>query len=166
VDEIDVLSVAEGTPVQVTLDALPGQVLEGTVTEIAPAAQNQQGVVTYPIKVQVSVPEGVQVREGLTAVANIVLSEERNVLLVPEQALRGSFNQPAVQVMTSQGVETRPVVLGNTDGFWVAVRQGLEEGEQVIMEAAQVNTTNQFGFRQFRAAPVSPGGATFRSRGR
>ena len=161
VDEIDVLSVKEGIPVQVTLDALPGQVLEGMVTEVAPAAQNQQGVVTYPVKVQVEVPEGVQVREGLTAVANIVLSEERNVLLVPEQALRGSFNQPTVQVMTSRGVETKPVVLGNTDGFWVAVHQGLEEGEQVVMEAVQVNT-DQFSFRQFRAVP---GGAGLSRRG-
>jgi HlyD family secretion protein len=153
--------VKEGIPVQVTLDALPGQVLEGMVTEVAPAAQNQQGVVTYPVKVQVEVPEGVQVREGLTAVANIVLSEERNVLLVPEQALRGSFNQPTVQVMTSRGVETKPVVLGNTDGFWVAVHQGLEEGEQVVMEAVQVNT-DQFSFRQFRAVP---GGAGLSRRG-
>ena len=52
VDEIDVLLVQVGTTAEVVLDALPGVTLEGVVTEIAEEAQNQQGVVSYPISIQ------------------------------------------------------------------------------------------------------------------
>ena len=158
VDEIDVLSVRQGSPVGVTVDALPGRILKGTVTEIAPGAQNQQGVVTYPIRIRVEVPEGLDLREGLTAVANIVLREERNVLLLPQQALYGTFEEPVVKVLNGDGaIEERSVVLGNSDDFWVAVRAGLKEGDQVAMESGEVGT-DRFSFRQFRRVTgVTPG---------
>ena len=67
VDEIDVLFIRQGARAEVTLDALPGQVLEGIVSEIGSAAINQQGVVSYPIRILLQVPAGVDLREGLTA---------------------------------------------------------------------------------------------------
>ena len=149
VDEVDVLLVSEGIPTEVTFDALPGQVFAGFVSEISPAADSQQGVVTYPIKIQVDLPATLLLREGLTAVAKIILSEEKDVLMVPQQSLYGSFDRPTVRVMTDSGVVERPVELGDSDDFWVAVHQGLEEGEQVLMESAEVTTTGS-GFRQLR----------------
>ena len=67
VDEIDVLFIRQGARAEVTLDALPGQVLEDIVSEIGSAAINQQGVVSYPIRILLQVPAGVDLREGLTA---------------------------------------------------------------------------------------------------
>ena len=134
VDEIDVLFVREGARAEVTMDALPGEVLEGTVSDIASTGQSQQDVVSYPIRIQLQLPEGVQLPEGLSAVANIVLREERDVLLVPLQALYGTFEQPLVRVFTGGRIEERAVALGNNDDFWVVVSEGLAEGEQVVME--------------------------------
>ncbi|MAX58320.1 MAG: hypothetical protein CL755_05670, partial [Chloroflexi bacterium] len=157
VDEIDVLSVRVGTRTEVTVDALPDRMLEGTVTEITPGARNQQGVVTYPIRIQVEVPEGLVLREGLSSVANIVLREERNVLLVPQQALYGTFDQPVVKVLNGEGnLEERPVELGNSDEFWITVRAGLKEGDQVAMETADVSTS-RFSFGQFRRVTGASG---------
>ena len=157
VDQVDVLSVRLGTPAEVTVDALPGETLQGVVTQVSPGASNQQGVVTYPIRIQVEVPPGVTLREGLSAVANIILQEERDVLLVPQQALYGIFDAPLVKVVNEEGViEERAVVLGNTDDFWVAVRSGLKEGDQVAMESADV-ATSQFSFRQFRRVTGASG---------
>ena len=158
VDEIDVLFVQEGQRATVTLDALPDQVLEGAVSEIAAAASNQQGVVTYPIRILVDVPQGVQVREGLSATANIVLREERNVLLVPVQALYGTFQQPTVQIMNDGRIEERAVVLGNSDDFWVAVREGLAVGDLVVIETREAATTNQFNFGPGRGGFVGGSG--------
>ncbi len=158
VDEIDVLSIRLGTPVRVTVDALPGESIDGTVTCISPGAVNQQGVVTYPITIQVDVRPGLEFREGLSAVASIVLREERDVLLVPQQALYGSFNEPVVRVVNTTGVlEDRAVVLGSSDDFWVSVKEGLKEGNQVALEGAEVGTS-QFSFRQFRR--VTGGGGS------
>ncbi len=149
VDEVDVLSLREGVRAEVTLDALPGRRLEGTLTEIAPAALSQQGVVSYPIRISLELPRRMEPREGLSAVANIVLREERDVLRVPQQALQGSFDEPVVKVKTAFGFEERSVTLGDTDGYWVAIREGLEEGEQVVVETSSA-TTSQFSFRQLR----------------
>ena len=150
VDEIDVLQVQLDAQAAVSMDAFPGQTLEGTVSVIAPAARNQQGVVTYPIRIQMNVPEGMQLREGLSATANIILRQESNVLLVPQQALYGSFDAPIVRVMTSSGIQERPVVLGNSDDFWTVVMQGLAEGEQVVMEVSQTTSDPFAAFRQLR----------------
>lgn len=157
VDEIDVLSVIPGTATQVTFDALRDQIFEGTVSEVSSAAGNQSGVVTYPIKVQVVVPQGVQLREGLTAVARIVLDEEKNVLLIPQQSLYGTFDQPTVRLMTDSGVEDRAVELGNSDDIYVAVRSGLAEGDRIIMETAEFSTSGS-GFGQFRSITRGGGG--------
>ena len=148
VDEIDVLFIRQGARAAVTLDALPGQVLEGTVSDIGSAARNQQGVVTYPVRILLEVPTGIDLREGLSATANIVLREERDVLLVPIQVLYGTFDEPVVRVMNNGQIEERAVVLGNSDDFWVVVSQGLTEGEQVVMETTRAATTGfGLGFR-------------------
>lgn len=157
VDEIDVLLVRVGTSAEVALDALPNATIPGVVTEIAVEAQNQQGVVSYPIRIRLDIPEGIEPRAGLSAVANIVLREERNVLLVPQQALYGSFEQPVVRVMTELGVAERPVSLGSSDDFWVAVNSGVAEGDRIVLEAADINT-NEFSFRNLRRATGGTGG--------
>ena len=162
VDEIDVLSVRLGVPVRVTLDALPGETIDGTVTRISPGARNQQGVVTYPITIQLGPGPGVELREGLSAVASIVLWEERDVLLAPRQALYGTFDQPVVKAVNADGsIQERPVTLGASDEFWVSIEDGLREGDRVAMEAPEVGTS-QFSFRQFRRStgggPPSRGG--------
>ena len=147
VDEIDILLVREGARAVVIMDALPGGVLEGTVSSIATAAQTQQGVVSYPIRIRLEVPRGGQLREGLSASASIVIREELDVLLVPLQALHGTFEEPVVRVLLVGGdIEERPVVLGNSDGFQVAVRDGLVEGEQVVMQTTAASI-GQFDFR-------------------
>ena len=161
VDEIDVLLVAVGTSAEVSLDALPGVMLNGVVTEIADEAENQQGVITFPIRIRMEVPEGIRPRGGLSAVANIVLREERNVLLLPQQALYGSFDQPLVRILTDGGVSEIPVELGSSDDFWVSVKAGLSEGDRIILEGAEVGG-GEFSFRNLRRAT---GGSFGPSRG-
>ena len=143
VDEIDVLSVRIGATANVMMDALPGQFLPGTVSYIAPTTDNQQGIVTYQVRIRVEAPQGITVREGLTAVAQLVLSSEPNVLLIPLQALRGSFDQPTTLVFENDALVEKPVATGASDDFWVVVEEGLDEGELVVMEGGG---TSGFGF--------------------
>lgn len=149
VDEIDVLFVREGLPVSVTMDALQGQTLRGTVSHIAAAADGHQGiaqqglasrapttsgVVRYAISIRVETPQDMSLPEGLTALASVALREDRDVLLVPLDAVYGSFDKPVLRVMDNGTVEERPVTLGNHDDFWVVVEGGISEGEMIIME--------------------------------
>ena len=162
VDEIDVLLVRDGARAEVNMDALPGRMLEGTVSTIDLVPQNQQGVVSYPIRIRVQIPEGVDLLEGLSATARILLSEEQDILLVPTQSIYGSFQQPMVQVVSNGRVEDRPVTLGDNDGFWVVVTEGLVEGELVVMEVTLADTNQFGGFGAFTGGRGGfPGGGGF-----
>ena len=145
VDEIDVLYVREGAAASVTMDALAGQTIQGSVAEVGTVAQSQSGVVTYPISIQMRVPAELDLPEGLSAVATVVLREDRDVLLVPVDALYGSFDQPVVRVSQGGSFVDRDVVLGNSDGFWVVVESGVAEAELVLMESQDTASEGVFG---------------------
>ena len=139
VDEIDVLFVRLGAEAQITMDALPNQVLSGTVSAIASEPDNQQGVVSFPIRIEVQVPPEIGLIEGLSATANIVIREDSNVLLIPSQAIYGTFQQPYVLFLSRGELQEQPVTLGNNDGFWTVVVDGLQQGDQIAMEIAEAN---------------------------
>ena len=150
VDEIDILSLQVGMPATVAMEALQGRPLPGAVSFISPTADNQRGVVTYDVRIRVEAPRGIPVRQGLTAFAQVILSLEPDVLLIPMQALRGPFNQPTVLVSTEDVVEERTIIIGNSDDFWVTVEQGLSEGDMVVMEG--VRGAPGFGFGGMQGA--------------
>ena len=88
--------------------------------------------------------------DGLSPAAVAFLIENTRIVY-------GSFSEPLVKVVNAAGtLEDRAVVLGNSDDFWVAVREGLQEGDQVAMESAEVGTS-RFSFRQFRRVTGASG---------
>ena len=135
VDEIDVLSLKIGDKVAVTLDALPDQILEGLVDEIGDGV-NLQGVIEFPLTIALIPPDGVDLIEGLSATVTIVLNQIDNALLVPLQAIGGSFTLSTVDVVTESGFITTEVTLGASDDFWVVIESGLTEGQEVLMTIA------------------------------
>ena len=155
VDEIDVLSVSVGAEASVTMDALPSETIPGAVSFLGAEAQSQQGIVSYPIGVQLQAPDEVQLPEGLSAVATITIGRDIGVLLVPLQALRGSFDQPTLGVMVDGQIVETPVTLGSSDDFWTVVTDGVEEGDRIVMKTELQDDFGGFG---------SPrrGGATIR----
>ena len=143
VDEIDVLETQVGAKASVEVDALPDQEIVGEVSSIAAEPDSGQGqggggIVSYPVKIRLSVPDGVDLPSGLSAVASITVSEELGVLLVPLDALRGVFDSPTLNVVMPGGevVET-PVTLGNSDNFLTVVTSGVEEGDMIITIAPE-----------------------------
>ena len=161
VDEIDVLSLRLGDQVAVTLDALPDQVLAGVIDVIGDGV-NQQGIVEFPLTIALTPPESVELIEGLSATATIVLNQIDNALIVPLQAIGGSFTQATVDVVTESGFITTEVTLGASDDFWVVIESGLTEGQEVLMTIAEsVDPLEQlFGGGAIRI-PGGAGGATF-----
>ena len=145
VDEIDVLFIRRGARASVTMDALPGQTLTGSVSEIAVEPTTQQGVVSYPIGIELQTPPGLELPAGLSAVATVVIREDLDVLMVPLDALYGTFEQPVVRVIRDGQIEERAVVLGNNDDYWAIVEDGVAEAEFVVMETERATTGGGFG---------------------
>ncbi|MBT3996310.1 MAG: HlyD family efflux transporter periplasmic adaptor subunit [Chloroflexi bacterium] len=158
VDEIDVLSLRLGDQVAVTLDALPDQVLAGVIDVIGDGV-NQQGIVEFPLTIALTPPESVELIEGLSATATIVLNQIDNALIVPLQAIGGSFTQPTVDVATESGFITTEVTLGASDDFWVVIESGLTEGQEVLMTIAESVDPLQQLFGGGGGAIRIPGGA-------
>ena len=153
-----------GPSANVTMDALPGEVLPGTVSYVASDAVSQQGVVTYDVSIRVEAPPGIELRSGLTAIAELVLRSEPNVLIVPLQALRGSFNQPTVLVSAEwcpdgagclHRLQRR--LLGGGGG-------GTERG-RTHCDGRQSEGGSDFGFGGFRGIPGAGFGGGFRPTG-
>jgi HlyD family secretion protein len=92
VNEADLGSVREGQKVLFTVDARPHDVFEGTVDRIRKDATMSQNVVTYTVEVLTDNPMGkdgnLVLQPYQTANAQFQVDERKNVLLVPNAALR------------------------------------------------------------------------------
>ena len=141
VDGADIQYVRIGSMARVTIDALSGQVWEVTVSSVAAEPRTERGVVRYPITIRFEPPEGVEVPVALSGVSSVVLYEKKGVLSVPQGALHRTSKQIKVRVMTDGVVEERAVILGDGDGSWVQVLQGLKEGDQVVVDTARAAST-------------------------
>ena len=87
VDEADIGKVKEGQKVKFTVDAFPDENFTGKVKQVRYAPEIVQNVVTYTTIVEVDNPE-MKLRPGMTATASVVTGEAKNVLRVPNSALR------------------------------------------------------------------------------
>ncbi len=152
VDEVDVLFLQVGDPASIELEALGDEALEGRISDIAAFGESEQGVVTYPVTIQTEQQSGTQLPEGLSAVAEVVIREQTNKLLVPIQALFGSVNEPILLVSTDDDtLEPRNVTLGISDDFWTVIEDGVSEGETILMTVVGADTSQFGGFGAVRA---------------
>ncbi len=86
VDEMDVPKVKVGQTAEVTLDALPGRIIRGTVEDISMEGSQSNGVATFPVNILLEPAE--EVRPGMSGTAEIVTASKQNVLLLPIEAVQ------------------------------------------------------------------------------
>ena len=87
VDEADIGKVKEGQKVRFTVEAFPNETFSGSVQQVQYANQTVSNVVTYTTVVNVDNPE-LKLRPGMTATATIIVGDAKNVLRIPNAALR------------------------------------------------------------------------------
>ena len=142
IDEIDIAMVKLGQEADVILDALPDKELKGKVTFISQIGTVVAGVVGYDTTVTLENPDE-ELRDGMSATAEIILDRREGVLLIPNRAIRGSIENPTVevakveQIWSDEDVESREVTLGLSDGITTEVLSGLKEGERVVIASAK-----------------------------
>jgi RND family efflux transporter MFP subunit len=136
VDETDLDKVSEGTPAEVTFDAIPNKVFEGMVTEIDPTLQTMSGyqVVQGIIQLDLSnEDDSVVVIEGLNASVEVIGGEADNALLVPVEAVHDLGDDTyGVFVVDANGKPSLTVVeIGLSDSTYTVITSGLKEGDVV-----------------------------------
>jgi len=137
IDEIDIARVKLEQEAIITLDALPGKEVKSKVSFISPAGTVQSGVVSYKATVILENPDE-ELRDGMSATAEIIIERHEGVLLVPNRAIQGTWDNPWVEVVVGEQTEPRQVTLGLSDGVKSEVLSGLEEGERVVFPESQL----------------------------
>jgi membrane fusion protein, heavy metal efflux system len=135
--ERDVVRVRPGSPSEITLAALPGQKLRGTVDWVGREVDAHSR--TVPVRI-VLPNEGGRLKPGMFATAWIRTGGEgEKVVAVPATALQRMDNQWVVFLPREEGrFEVRTVERGRDLGDEVAVLSGLKPGEPVVVEGAFV----------------------------
>jgi HlyD family secretion protein len=85
--EADIGAIRVGQPVRFNVDAFPNRSFQGKVKQVRLNPTTQQNVVTYNVVVAVENPEKL-LMPGMTAYVNIAVAQRKDVLLVPNTALR------------------------------------------------------------------------------
>ncbi|MBU1699556.1 MAG: efflux RND transporter periplasmic adaptor subunit [Candidatus Eisenbacteria bacterium] len=87
VDESDIGKIKEGQAVEFTVQAYPDSTFPGTVNQVRLKSTNQENVVNYVVSITVANPTG-RLLPGMTATVEFIVAEAKNVLRVPNAALR------------------------------------------------------------------------------
>jgi len=132
IDEIDVSNVELGQEAVITLDALPDKEVTGKMTFISQVGTVRAGVVSYKTIITLENPDE-ELRDGMSATADIMVESRENALLIPNRAIQSSLDSPWVEVIAGEQIEKRQVILGLTDDVYTEVLSGLEEGEMVVL---------------------------------
>ena len=102
VDELDVVEVAVGQKVKITVDALSDAEMDGEVYKIAPVGSNSGGVTTYDVELTFDAA-GSGVRSGMNATGEITVASADDTLYVPVEALMTIGNDTYLMVEDGNG---------------------------------------------------------------
>ena len=146
VDETAVGAIASGNPVTLTLEALPGLSLNGSVLSVEPFGQTVQGLVRYSVRVDLTKIDP-RLLLYMTANATIVTNVQRNALAVPLAAIQYDNQGEFVNRLNAAGVLERVnVTSGQTTNDLVVVQGSLKPGDNVEVIGAKPSTTSRGPF--------------------
>jgi HlyD family secretion protein len=137
VDESDIGKVYLGQPARIKVESFKDKTFHGQVTKIAPMGVEKDNVTTFEVRVSINNPGG-ELKANMTANAEVILEEHKNVLQIPEGALIYDKDKKSyVQVpdpSAKDGMRKVAVNVGISNGAKTEVLQGLKEGEQVVLQ--------------------------------
>lgn len=146
VDELDVSSVKVGQTVQITADAVEGQVFTGTVTNVSLEGNYSNGVTNYPVTV--TLEDTGDLLPGMNVDATIILDSAEQALCIPAGALmRGNQVYVKDDSVTEQqgrvpaGFRAVEVETGVVNDEYVEILSGLSEGDVVYVDPSAGNAS-------------------------
>ena len=137
VDEADIAHVYMNQPARIKVESFRDRVFNGKVTKIAPLGVEKDNVTTFEVRVSIDNPGG-ELKANMTANAEIMLDEHKGVLMVPENAVSYDAQKNAfVQVPDKNqkdGTRKVAVAVGLSNGSQTEIKNGLKEGDQVVLQ--------------------------------
>jgi HlyD family secretion protein len=140
VSEIDINKIKVGQAVQLSFDAIPNKTYNGKVTTVGTVGTSSQGVVNFPVTVQLTDADA-QVKPGMSAAVSIDVATDKNVLLVPNQAVRSLGSQHTVTVLYQGQLIPVQVTVGISNDTTTEISGGqLKEGDTIVLNPSATST--------------------------
>jgi len=137
VDESDIGKVYLGQPARIKVESFKDKTFNGVVTKISPMGVEKDNVTTFEVRVSINNPGG-ELKAEMTANAEIILEEHKNVLQIPEGAIIYDKDKKAsVEVpdtSAKEGKKKIAVNIGISNGAKTELLSGLKEGDQVVLQ--------------------------------
>ncbi|PYX19765.1 MAG: efflux RND transporter periplasmic adaptor subunit [Acidobacteria bacterium] len=137
VDESDIGKVYLGQPARIKVESFKDKTFNGKVTKISPMGVEKDNVTTFEVRVSINNPGG-ELKAAMTANAEIILEEHKNVLQIPEGSILYDKDKKAsVEVPDPKGKEGKSKVavnIGISNGAKTELLSGLKEGDQVVLQ--------------------------------
>ncbi len=139
INEADIGKVKPGAPVKVRLDTEPGVVFHGHVSQVGTLARGKHRrtdprsmvrVFDVTISLERNDP---RLRPGLSATVDVILDRQVGVVYVPVAAVSHDRGRSTVHVWDHGVVDRREVLIGASNSEHVVIREGVEEGEWVVL---------------------------------
>ena len=134
--ERDAAGIEVDDEARVRIDAYSAREFRGKVTNVAKLSrpiERGSPVKYFEVTVELQDAEPGLLKPGMKGKAWIETGQIEEMVVVPRSALRGDSEAPFVLVESADGPARREVVVAGGDLVQVAIREGLEGGEQVLL---------------------------------
>ncbi|GAA1319872.1 efflux RND transporter periplasmic adaptor subunit [Pseudonocardia xinjiangensis] len=139
-EESDAARVAANQRVEITVDAVPDLRAPATVLAIAPSGNSTTGVVRYYATIVLTENDD-RLRDGQTALADVMVQSVDNVLRAPSAATRTDAGRLVVDVRGPDGAPVpTPFQAGLVGDEYTEVVSGLTEGQELLLPQGQSTT--------------------------
>jgi membrane fusion protein (multidrug efflux system) len=160
VPEREIAKLKPGQGVELTADALPGKRFAGTVDRVSPVVDTGTGT----FRVVAAFAGDGELQPGMFTRLSINYDQRADALVIPRVALLEDGGEPALYVVRD-GTASRVVVkLGYADGGWIEVREGLKEGDAVVIAGKAAlregSAVQVIGEKDAKAAQVAKAATT------
>ncbi len=134
IDEAQAGKLKEGMDMKVVIGALQNKTFPGKLTLIAPKGTEESGTIKFNVEGNVSNPKGDYIRAGFSANGEILLSSQKNALLLDESLIQyeKGNNKSFVEVKQPNGSFKKVYVkLGASDGINVQILSGIDKNAEI-----------------------------------
>jgi HlyD family secretion protein len=136
IDETDVGRVSTGLPVKYTVDAFRNRTFKGIVDRIYPEPEIRDNIVYYRTLIKVTAEEAKFLRPEMTTQCKIIVETKKDVLAVPNTALKWVANRQVCFVVSNPEDDPREVSpkLGLVGLEMSEILEGLSKGDVVATQ--------------------------------
>lgn len=142
ISEVDINRLAVGQKAELSFDGISGKTYLGIITGVSSVGEDRGSGVVFEVTVKILDADD-QVRPGMTAAVNIIVSEIVDVLIVPNRAIRLNNGQRVVYILKDGQLNEVSINIGASSDTQTEIVEGnVNDGDVVVLNPPTVFQSN------------------------